>query len=283
MEVKKKPIPKIFRRFGEDLSPYFTNIEMDLAQARIKKNVNDHISMSLFKAANLALFMFVMFLVLGFLSKVSSIYVLGFVLTPILFFFSLYSELYQPKVKARIRGRNIDRELPYALRHLLINIRSGVPLYNAFVSISEDYGEVSDEMRYILKQINGGKSEIEAIEESVVSSPSYLYRKSFWQILNALRTGTDVEVPLKTSVDNIVKEQIISIKKYGQELNPFTMMYMMIGVIMPSLGITLFMLLSTFVGTGFGKNIFYFIIIFLVAFQIFFINVVKTKRPLVRL
>jgi len=280
---KNKPIPKIFRHFGENIAPYFINIEIDLSQARIKKSLNEHIALSIFKSANLSLLVLVSFLLLGLFTRISSIYMLGIVIVPILFMFSLYSELYQPKIIAKKRGRELDRELPYALRHLLINIRSGIPLYNALVSISENYGEISLEMKHILKQINGGKSEIEAIEESVITSPSYLYRKSFWQILNALRTGTDIEKPLKTSVNNIIKEQMISIKKYGQELNPFTMMYMMIGVIMPSLGITLFMLLSTFVGTGFGNKVFYLILVFLVGFQIFFINVVKTKRPLVRL
>lgn len=280
---KKFTPPKVFRKLGDDLAPYFSNVEIDLAQAKIKTPLNEHISMSIFASVNNALMIFAAFLVLGIFSKNSQFYLLGILLTPLFLFFTFYSTLYQPKVKAKIRAREIDRELPYALRHLLINVRSGIPVYNAFVSISEGYGAVSEEINGILKEVNGGKSEIEALEESIITNPSFLYRKAFWQILNALRTGTDVEVSLRSAVENIIKEQLISIKKYGQELNPFTMLYMMIGVIMPSLGITLLMLLSNFTGTGMGKSIFYLILAFLIVFQLVFMNIVKTKRPLVRL
>jgi len=79
-----------------------------------------------------------------------------------------------------------------------------------------------------------------------------------------------------------MEKQILSVEEYGKELNPYTLMYMMVAVIMPSLGVTFIMILSTFTGMNLGNNVFYGILIGLVLFQLMFINLVKSKRPAVK-
>ena len=101
-------------------------------------------------------------------------------------------------------------------------------------------------------------------------------------MLNAIKTGTNIEESLDHIVNDIIKEQLISIKKYGQELNPWTLMYMMFAVILPSLGITFMMILSTFTGTGFPPIMFVTILVGLAFFQMIFMNLVKSKRPVVK-
>ena len=224
-----------------------------------------------------------MFLLLAIFTQNINLFLLGAIIIPIMFIFSFYSGLYAPKAKALKDSRKIGAELPYALRHLLIEVKSGIPIYQALVTISEGYGKVSENIKNMLKEINGGKSEIEALEENIIQNPSFTYRKSFWQILNSLKTGTALEKTLQSTVENIIKDQILSIKRYGQELNPYTLMYMMIGVIVPSLGITFLMLLSSFTGMIIGKTLFYGILVGLLLFQLLFLNIVKTKRPLVKL
>ena len=43
-------------------------------------------------------------------------------------------------------------------------------------------------------------------------------------------------------------QQQIEVKEYGRKLNPLAMFYMMIAVIVPSLGMTMLVVLATFVG-----------------------------------
>ncbi len=285
--MKKKKIniepPKKFLSFAEHLSSLFPDINTDLAQSGNKTEPKTHIATCLYRSANTSAMMGAMFVLLSIFTRNSSLFALGAIIIPIMFIFSFYSGLYAPKAKALKDARKIDAELPYALRHLLIEVKSGIPIYQSLVTISEGYGCVSENIKDMLKEINGGKSEIEALEENIIKNPSFTYRKSFWQILNSLKTGTALEKTLQSTVDNIIKDQILSIKRYGQELNPYTLMYMMIGVIVPSLGITFLMLLSSFTGMVIGKTLFYGILVGLLLFQLLFLNIVKTKRPLVKL
>ncbi|NOQ55536.1 MAG: hypothetical protein GQ477_01880 [Nanohaloarchaea archaeon] len=285
--MKKKKIniepPKKFLSFAEQLTSLFPDINIYLAQAGDKTEPKVHIATCLYKSANTSAMMGVMFILLSIFTKNTNLFALGAIIIPIIFLFSFYSSLYAPKAIALKNARKIDAELPYALRHLLIEVKSGIPIYQSLVTISEGYGKVSENIKNMLKEINGGKSEIAALEENIIQNPSFTYRKSFWQILNSLKTGTALEKTLQSTVESIIKDQILSIKRYGQELNPYTLMYMMIGVIVPSLGITFIMLISSFTGMAIGKPMFYGILVGLTLFQLLFLNIVKTKRPLVKL
>ncbi|MEA3229672.1 MAG: type II secretion system F family protein [archaeon] len=285
MNIKTKKIepPKKFLGIAEQLLPFFPDIKTYISQIGSNIEPKDHIAVSLYKSAKMSMMMAIMFLILALSSQNYQYIFFAAIILPIFLIFSFYSNMYSPKTKALKDARKIDAELPYALRHLLIEVKAGIPIYQALVAISEEYGKVSEKIKNMLQEINGGKSEIEALEENIIKNPSFTYRKSFWQILNSLRTGTTLEKTLQSTVDNIIKEQILSIKKYGQELNPYTLMYMMIGVIVPSLGITFLMLLSSFTGMMIGKMMFYGILIGLIMFQIMFLHVIKTKRPLVKL
>ncbi|MCK4927509.1 MAG: type II secretion system F family protein [Candidatus Aenigmarchaeota archaeon] len=282
-KIKNIEPPKRFLGFAEKLAPFFPDIKTCLSQSGNDMEPKDHIALSLYKSANMSTMMGAMFILLAIFLKNSQFLLLGAIIVPVMFAFGFYSNLYAPKAQALKDARKVDSELPYALRHLLIEIKSGIPIYQGLVTISEGYGKVSEDIKDMLKEINGGKSEIQALEENIIKNPSFTYRKSFWQILNSLKTGTALEKTLQSTVDNIIKEQILSIKRYGQELNPYTLMYMMIGVIVPSLGITFIMLISSFTGMIIGKSTFYALLVGLALFQIMFLNIVKTKRPLVKL
>lgn len=275
--------PKFFRKGGELLAPFFSGVRADLLQARIDVTLDRHLTRALYAASNTSLLLLSFFLALFLFTSNQSLLSTATVLVPVFFMFNFLVSVYQPRVRARQRARLIDAELPSALRHLLIEVKSGIPLYQGLVAVSDGYGAVSDEVNIMLKEINGGKSEAEAIEESIMRSPSILYKRSLWQLLNSLKTGTDIESALEATVEITVGQQLIAIKKYGQELNPYTMLYMMAGIILPSLGITFLMLLSTFTGLEIGKGVFYVILAALVLFHLMFMNVVKTKRPMVRI
>ncbi len=61
-----------------------------------------------------------------------------------------------------------------------------------------------------------------------------------------------------------------------------TLMYMMVAIILPSLGITFLIVLSMFAGGGIGSELLIAIIAGLAIFQAFFVNVIKEKRPNVK-
>jgi len=271
-------------RVAGNLEPMFSSISMDLLQSETDLTLRQHIAISIYRTVNQTAMIVGGMAVVGLILRLDILFLLKIMVLfgPLVFAMMFYSSMFKPKIKAKRKARLVEQELPNALRHLLIEVRSGIPLYQGLVAVSEGYGAVSVELKKIVRDINAGKSETEAIEDSILMNPSLSYRRSFWQLLNAMKTGTDIEKPLGNIVDDIIKEQLISIKSYGQELNPWTLMYMMFAVIMPSLGITFMIILSTFTGTGLSPELLASILVGLILFQMIFMNLIKTKRPMVR-
>ncbi len=284
MEINEKSLRKAsyFYPIANRLSKVFENLNVYLYQAEINVSLVEYIAYSLYGAFSLS-FMFLLGMFLLYLFTKNALFLKLLFALPFLFLMVFYSVLYKPKVYAIRRARKIDEELPYALRHMLIQIRAGIPIYQTFISLTKDYGELSEEFKKIVKKINSGYSEVKALEESILRSSSDKYRKAFWQILNSLKTGTDVEKPLENVVNEIIKEQILAIKDYGHQLNPLTLMYMMVAIIMPSLGITFLMIISSFAGFSLSDGVFIGILVFLIFFQWSFLNLIKSKRPNVKI
>ena len=187
-----------------------------------------------------------------------------------------------PAVTARHRVRILERDLLFALRHMLIEVKSGITLFDAMASVARgSYGIVSEEFQKVIKEVNAGLTEQKALEKASLENPSLKLRQIIWQISNALKAGSEISTTLEALVANFERDQLLTIRKYGREMNPWTMMYMMLAIILPSLGITFFIVISAFASTFAGKGIFYFLLIFLVFFQVFFLSFMKTKRPLV--
>ncbi len=258
------------------------NIERDLIRARMDVDPDVFLASAMLRAIQVSLLLALALGAFGFVNEQTRLMggaVVGF---PLIFSFAFFTFANYPKIKGKRISRELEKDLPYALRHMLIEVRSGISLYEAMVSVSEDYGEASNEFKRIVRDINGGKPQIQALEDSIVRNPSTQYRRAMWQMINALKSGTDVSNTLETLVDSMVKRQKLAVKRYGKELNPYVLVYLMIAVILPSLGVTFLIVLSTFTGIGLDEFTFYQILGGLILFQVFFLNFVKSKRPRVK-
>jgi flagellar protein FlaJ len=170
------------------------------------------------------------------------------------------------------------------MRHLLIQIRSGVSLFDAMVSITKaDYGLVSEEFNKCVKSIATGTDEIVALEQMTFKNPSMYFRRVIWQLTNSMRSGVDIGDTLSRLVVNLSEEQKVLVRKYGSQLSPLALMYMMLAVVMPTLGISFLLIFSSFTGIVISEFTFYFIIIVLAIFQFMFIGIVKNRRPVVEI
>lgn len=258
------------------------NIQRDLTRARMEVDSDEFLASSIARGLQIGLLIGASMIGAGYMVDITPLMIGGAAAFPIISIFAFFTVANYPKIKTKKISRQLEKDLPYALRHMLIEVRSGISLYESMVSVSEGYGEASKEFRRITKDINGGKPQIEALEDSIVRNPSEQYRRAMWQMINALKSGTDVSNTLETLVDSMVKQQKLEVKRYGKELNPYILVYLMIAVIMPSLGVTLLIVLSTFTGTGMDKFTFYQILGGLILFQIFFLNFVSSKRPEVK-
>lgn len=281
--VTKEDIKEQLLPLAERMITFFPNLQGDLIQAKMDDTEDvDYLASCIMKAGALGLTVVFLLVFFAATEPNSTFYWYAIILGPLLFGFGIFTLAKRPRIQAKKRTRQLEKELPYALRHVLIEVDAGVSLYRAMVSVTEGYGEASIEFNEIVSEINAGKSEVEALENSILRNPSQQYRRALWQIINSIKSGADVSQTLSSLVDTIMEQQILSVEEYGKELNPYTLMYMMIAIIMPSLGVTFLMILSTFTGMNLSNTIFYGILIFLVLFQVLFINLVESKRPLVK-
>lgn len=187
-----------------------------------------------------------------------------------------------PKILAQRRMRKMDAELLDALRAILIQLNSGVPLFEAIVIISnQEFGEVSKEFKRVAQNINAGVPQIGALEEAALRNPSPYFRRTIWQVSNAMKEGAATKEVIASIISNLTKEQIIQIEKYGSQLSPLAMFYMMSAVILPVLGITFLIVLASFIvfDEFLLKVIFGAILGLVIFFQIMFSGIIKTKRP----
>lgn len=275
----KKVKKKIFLPLAEKIKILFPNLRRDLIQAEMEEEPVPFLADSLFKSIYLSSMVGISLLTVGFFTDSGQMIMIGLLMWPIFFLFSFFTNSKLPNIRAKKRSRKLDKELPYALRHILIEVKAGIPLYQALVSVSEGYGEASKEFKRIIKEINGGVSQVKALENAVMRNLSMQFKRSLWQMINALKSGADVSAALESLVESIIQSQILQVRKYGKELNPYTMVYMLVAIILPSLGVTFLMIISTFTNFSVSNLIFYGLLGGLTLFHIVFLNFVKSKRP----
>lgn len=184
----------------------------------------------------------------------------------------------------------MERDLFFATRHLMIHTSAGVPLYEALVSLSQEYedenfnyGEVSTEFANIIKEVKGGKELTQALEESASKSTSFYYRRLVWQLANANKSGSNVGAILRHMVEFLSKEQETLLKNYGAQLNPIAMFYMMACIIAPTMAIILIAIASALIDINVGPATFLLITVLLIVTQFMFFGMLKSRRPSVSL
>lgn len=284
LPLKPEKILSISRRtFIYSLADKFSkvlNLEVVLKQADIPYEEREWLSLAIYSSLHWFFVLFSILFFIGIISKTNIFaysILLSFVFSSFVF---MYFILY-PKLIVSRKVRDVEKNLPFVLRHLLIELRGGVSLYDALVSISsQDYGILSKEFKEVVKKISSGYSEIQALEELTLKIPSQKFRKTMWQIVNSLRSGVDISDVLKDIVNNIISEQRAEIKEYGSSLNPIALSYMMFCIIFPTMGLVVILILTSFMGiTNFPKELLYLIALLIAFVQFNFIGIIKTKRP----
>ena len=201
------------------------------------------------------------------------------IFVPIVFILLFSYMLKLPDVRITKKGKEITREIVFAGRHLTIELESGVPLYNALVNLSKNYPVIGTYFKEITDKVDLGTSMEDALSEAIEYIPSDDFRRLLWQILNSIRTGSDISKSLTLVLEQISREQNIEVNKYGRKLNPLAMFYMIIAVILPSLGITMLIVLSSFIEFKLSLTVLIFIAFLLGFVQFMFLSMIKFSRP----
>jgi|GEM_PF-174243 len=277
-ELAQDPVQ--FRQFFISLASRFPDLKKSLIQAAMNYTPAGYAKAATATAAYIT----ALLLILGWIALRNwdaSIPAL-ILLAPALYIFAFFYAMSFPAVRASMRAKRMEQELVFAGRHMLIEIKGGVPLFDAMLGISRDYGEVSHEFNRIVEKVTLGVPLGVALHEVADTNPSQYFRRMVLQMANSLASGSDVAVGLESVLDQISKEQAIALKAYGQKLNPLVMFFMIFGIIMPSLGVALLVIMTAFLGgagVSFGPAALFGVLAAVALVQFIFLSMVENSRP----
>lgn len=284
--LKLKSALEVSRRIGlvaisSRIAKVFPNLQITLMQAGIDLRDREYLSIAIFTSFFYFILVNLIFVFFFFVAIVpQTIFLVSLGVSVFVALMSFFYLILYPNLLVIRKIKDLEKNLLFALRHLLIQVRSGVTLFDSMDSVSKaNYGIISNEFRDAVKKISTGEFVVDVLEELALKNPSLYLRRSIWQIANSLRSGADVAKTLESMVTNLASEQRVMIRKYGSQLNPLAFMYMMFGVIIPSLGITFLIVLSSFSGLPIKEFYFWALLGFLALFQFSFIGIVKNRRP----
>jgi len=273
-----------FGWFGRAMVKLFPALQKNLAQARFQISDKDYLSLTFFSSLFMLFFLFstvfLLFIILGEEFQASLNYAITFGVIASLSAF-IYA-LMRPKIRSGVRKQMIERDLPFALRHILLKIRSGSTLYEAISSVAKaDYGIVSQEFREVVSEVKTGISFKDSLKNLAVRTSSDVLRVVLWQLINAVETGANLEEIIRQIVNSTTEFQKAQISGYVNELNFWTMMYMALAVIGPSLGAAFIIFATALLGLELPSYTVFLLLFLIVFFEYSFIKFVKSRRTMV--
>ena len=267
--------------FANRIALFFPALKRDLRIAHLPYTPVEYVSKNIKTTLVFAsFFTFLFFFVLQKAQKPVLLLMPIFLVSCILIFeFSIISI----RSKIKKREHEIDKEVLFVGRYLLVKLYSGRPLLNAIIETANSRGLAAKYMKEVVEDINTGSTIENALNSAMIYSPSEKLRKVLFHVNNALQLGIDVTKPLESVLEEITKEEEIEIKKYGKTLNTLVIFYMLGAVILPSLGAAIFIVISSFVSLPIKFEGLLVFVFFLVVLEIIFLTLFKSSRPMVNL
>ncbi|MBE6499719.1 MAG: type II secretion system F family protein [Methanobrevibacter thaueri] len=174
--------------------------------------------------------------------EISGIYIVTIIMTYI--FLKHY-----PQIKEQREYSDLNHELPYALRHMSIELKSGKGLHDTLLTIrNANYGSLSKEFNRVLEEIKFGETTEKALIEMTHRVKSEGLTRSIHQIIGTLRVGGNLANSLEIIAKDISFDMQIKLKEFSQKLNSFILIYTFIAILAPVISLIMLMAGSTVMG-----------------------------------
>ena len=169
--------------------------------------------------------------------------------------FYLFMKIYPP-MKQKRSYSDLNLELPYALRHMGIELKSGKGLHDTLITVANaNYGSFSRELTRVLEQVRYGESTENALIEMSGRVNSDGLSRSVQQIVGTLRVGGNLANSLAIIADDISFDMHVKLKDYSQRLNAFILIYTFVAILAPVILLIMLMAASTVMGNIIPSNI----------------------------
>ena len=126
-----------------------------------------------------------------------------------------------PTSKAKTRGKNIDRYLPYATNFINTMSVAGISPAEIFEALStiELYGEIQKEAKKITTEISMmGIDTVTALKNAIVISPSDKFKEFIQGILGVIQSGSELGPYFNRCVEKYMLNELIERKRNLESL-----------------------------------------------------------------
>ncbi|MFC2174660.1 type II secretion system F family protein [archaeon] len=159
---------------------------------------------------------------------------LAFLLSFVVMVMAIVVSMQWPANVASKRGKAIDKEMPFALRHMATEVKAGIGIHKTMESIVEaDYGELSVEFDRTLRDIDKGMSTEDALMAMSQRAPSDNLSKSIMHMVRTLKTGGNLSAIITTIASEVAFELRMKMRDFVERLNLIGLFYMMLGIVAP--------------------------------------------------
>lgn len=173
--------------------------------------------------------------------------------------------LHYPQMKEKRGYSDLNQELPYALRHMSIELKAGRGLHDSLITIrNADYGSLSREFNRVLEEVKFGKSTEDSLLEMAHRVKSEGLTRAIHQIVGTLRVGGNLANSLEIIAKDISFDMQIKLKEFSQKLNSFILIYTFTAILAPVISLIMLMAGSTVMGDIISSELLY------VIYMIFF-------------
>ena len=156
---------------------------------------------------------------------------------------------YYPKIKKQNEYSSFSKELPYALRQLATELRSGKSLFDSLDSVANSgYGILSLEFSRLLEEIKYGESVENAFLNLGKRVDSQALSRVIYEILTSLRIGVNLSSSLSIIAEDVNFDLRMKLKEYSEKLNAFIMIYTFLAILAPVIILTMLLAASVVIG-----------------------------------
>jgi Flp pilus assembly protein TadB len=149
-------------------------------------------------------------------------------------------------VQIRKEARELDADILFVSEYFLVSLESGLPLGNSIQNLSRLERPGGKFFKKVFTEFNTGKDLEQALEEGANNCPSSDMKVLLRRLKDSLEIGVDLKQILINFIEESSEKKIVEIRSYSKKLNPLVMMYLLLGIVIPSLGITFFILGASF-------------------------------------
>lgn len=261
----------------EKLAKYYPDLTYYLKAARIQKEPGNFLRQAVMSALLLGVIVYVLIGIIEYLLFDSLLFSSLFII-PLTMFFIFYT-VNIPRFNLIKAKDYIDAEVLSAVRFLSLELKSQRSLFGAVQNTADNFPAIGIYFQEVINDVKVGKTMEESLNEAIDYCPSPHLRNLFWQLTNSLQTGADITDSLENLMHDVEEEQNVRVEEYGKELNALSLFYMMISIIIPTVGLTIVTAVLTFIGVPISLTALLTIWFFIAFIQFMFVQYSLNKRP----